>query len=62
MGNRCERQNALLQVAQPTSGARDSCWSDPCVCKWDERGIIVLFEKHVHLQNDGTAVDNQNIS
>lgn len=60
IGRRCERQKALLHVAQLAGAARGSRrragllredGGETCV----ERGMIVLFVKQVHLQNRGGA-------
>lgn len=57
MGRRCARQKALLQVAQPTGAAR--CLrleeDDDGGLECEESGMMVLFVKQVHLQNEGGA-------
>lgn len=57
MGNRCERQKALLQVAHVVDVDRGVVWSNPP--EYDDSGIIVLLVKHVHLQNEGGATYDQ---
>jgi hypothetical protein len=52
MGKCWVRQKALLQVLQFAPAARGE-EEDGLECV--ERGMIVLLEKQVHLQNDGGA-------
>ena len=57
MGSRWDRQNARLHMEHDAAGARISnrggVFADGA---WEERGMIVLFVKHVHLQNEGGAI------
>jgi hypothetical protein len=57
IGSLCARQNALLHVAQVAVVDREGDSSrppEPC----EDRGMIVLLVKHVHLQNEGGAAHN----
>jgi hypothetical protein len=56
IGSRCSRQNARLHDEQPEGEAlrfnlAGGFSASLCV----ERGMMVLFLKQVHLQNDGEA-------
>lgn len=60
IGSRWARQNARLHIAHVAAGARGSCFEadlsdEELEC--EDRGIMVLLVKHVHLQNDGGAVN-----
>jgi hypothetical protein len=57
IGNLWAMQNALLQLAHVAAGARRlRCGDDRLsVEAWEERGMMVLLEKHVHLQKEGGA-------
>lgn len=59
IGNRWERQNALLQVAHVVAVDRGVVdWSKPPE-ECDDSGMIVLLVKHVHLQKEGGAACDQ---
>jgi hypothetical protein len=63
IGSRWERQNARLHIAHVAAGARISSRGGDLPVdgeeEWEERGIMVLLVKHVHLQNEGGAKDRQ---
>jgi hypothetical protein len=49
-------QKARLHMAHVAAGARKlKCGDDLTAEEWVESGMMVLLEKHVHLQNDGGA-------
>lgn len=49
-------QNARLHIAHVAAGARRLRWAvELSVEAWEESGMMVLFVKHVHLQNEGGA-------
>lgn len=45
----------ILQSEHPADAARISSLGGESLTPWEERGMIVLFLKHVHLQKDGGA-------
>lgn len=55
IGSRCSKQNARLHSEQPAEDARTSRLADFSVCV--DKGMMVLFVKHVHLQKDGGAIE-----
>ena len=59
IGSRCERQKARLHIAHVAAGARISSRGGVAGGgELEERGMMVLLVKHVHLQNEGGAVLN----
>ena len=55
IGRRCSRQNARLHNEHPADAARTSSRGGDFALVSEERGMIVLLVKHVHLQKDGGA-------
>lgn len=54
IGNLCARQKDLLHVAQVAAAEREGFSLRPSG-ELDDSGMMVLFVKHVHLQNEGGA-------